>query len=473
MFTLRKLEKLIILNTRHISKIQQRVRLQDQSKFDGKITLNIFIKFIINQILILVMQMKAKRMRTSTKVYVWGLAETGALGLAAQLQNHKRPEMKIARYPKRQSFGEYHQIVDACAGYGFTVFAVKPHEDYNNYTLYGTGLNSDSQIGYHRLRGNTHQPMEILIYPAPIELPKRTHDEIVQVTKVASGRAHTVAIGDNGIVYTLGNNAYGQCGRQIVDDENYFGSQVVTMLESSTFNGEELKDVTCGQDHTIFITKSGKLFSCGWSADGQTGLGHYNNQQEPSLIEGDIKNENIVKVSCAGDCVLALNDKGEVFGWGNSEYNQILLDSNEQQINVPIQLKYLNKLGKIIDVAAGGSFSMILNEEGTVFVWGYGMLGFGPKVDYCKLPTAIPQTIFGRNAFNPNLNVISINCGLYHMAAITSENDLFMWGRNKCGCLGIGHEKDQPYPFKANVAAKVERILCGVDHSVALAKPFI
>jgi alpha-tubulin suppressor-like RCC1 family protein len=101
------------------------------------------------------------------------------------------------------------------------------------------------------------------------------------------------------------------------------------------------------------------------------------------------------------------------------------------------------------------------------------MLGFGPKVDYCKLPTAIPQTIFGRNAFNPNLNVISINCGLYHMAAITSENDLFMWGRNKCGCLGIGHEKDQPYPFKANVAAKVERILCGVDHSVALAKPFI
>lgn len=419
------------------------------------------------------MKLKPKRMKTNTKIYVWGLNETGALGIANPLQTHKRHEMRVAKFPKRMAFGEFHKIIDAAAGYGFTLFAVQPNEDYNNYTLYGTGLNSDSQIGYHKLRGETHRPMELLIYPAPIELPRKSPDEIIRVTKVACGRAHSVAIADNGITYTLGNNAYGQCGRQVVEEENYFGSQVVNMLDQSTFGGEELKDVACGQDHTIFITKSGKLYSCGWSADGQTGLGHYNNHFEPTLIEGDIKNENIVKVSCVGDCVLALNDRGEVFGWGNSEYNQILLDSLEQQINVPIQLKYLNNLGKIIDVAAGGSFSMVLNEEGTVFVWGYGMLGLGPKVESCKLPTAIPATIFGRNAFNPNLNVIAINCGLYHMAAITSDNDLFMWGKNKFGCLGIGHANDQPFPFKSNVAAKVQKILCGVDHSVAIAKPFI
>lgn len=417
--------------------------------------------------------MKPKKMKTQTKLYVWGLAETGALGLASPLSNHKRPEMKISRYPKRQPFCEFHKIIDAAAGYGFTLFAVEPNEDYNHYTLYGTGLNSDSQIGYHKLKGETHRPMELLIYPAPIELPKKHPDEILRVTKVGCGRAHSVAIADNGVVYTLGNNSYGQCGRTIVEDENYFGSQAISMLEPSSFGGERLKDVACGQDHTIFLTETGKLYACGWGADGQTGLGHYNNHHVPTLIEGDVKNENITKVSCAGDCVIALNDRGEVFGWGNSEYNQILLDSNEQQMNLPIHLKYLDKLGKIIDVAAGGSFSMALNEEGTVFVWGYGLLGLGPLVDFCKIPTAIPQTVFGRNAFNPNLKVISINCGLYHMAAINSDNDLYMWGRNKFGCLGIGHENNQPFPFKANVAAKVQKILCGVDHSIALAKPFI
>ena len=58
---------------------------------------------------------------------------------------------------------------------------------------------------------------------------------------------------------------------------------------------------------SIFRTESGALFSCGWSADGQTGLEHYNNQARPEKLNGDVKNEKIVKVSCASDCVLALN----------------------------------------------------------------------------------------------------------------------------------------------------------------------
>jgi alpha-tubulin suppressor-like RCC1 family protein len=223
----------------------------------------------------------------------------------------------------------------------------------------------------------------------------------------------------------------------------------------------------------MFLTENGEVFSCGWSADGQTGLGSYNNQDLPKLVEGDIKNENIVKLSSTGDAVLAMNDKGEVFGWGNSEYNQILLDSDEQQINVPLHLKYLNNIGKITNIAAGGSFSMVMNDEGNVFVWGYGLLGFGPNVDFCKEPKLIPPTLFGRNSFNPENRVISINCGLYHMAAINSDNDLFMWGRNKFGCLGIGHDNDQYFPFKSLVGAKVHRVFCGVDHSIALCKLFI
>ena len=148
--------------------------------------------------------MKPKHMKTSTKVYVWGLAETGALGLERQLKNHRKPEMRISRYPKRQPFGEFHEILDAAAGYGFTLFAVKPNKDYNNYTLYGTGLNSDSQCGFHVLKGRTHRPMELLIYPAPIELPKSSEDEIVNITKVGCGRAHSVAISEMGVAYTLG-----------------------------------------------------------------------------------------------------------------------------------------------------------------------------------------------------------------------------------------------------------------------------
>lgn len=39
------------------------------------------------------------------------------------------------------------QVRDVSCGYGFTVFAASNEE--NDFTLFGTGLNSDFQIGYH------------------------------------------------------------------------------------------------------------------------------------------------------------------------------------------------------------------------------------------------------------------------------------------------------------------------------------
>lgn len=59
------------------------------------------------------------------------------------------------------------------------------------------------------------------------------------------------------------------------------------------------------------------------------------------------------------------------------------------------------------------------------------------------------------------------------MVAINSDNDLFSWGRNKFGCLGLGHDKDQFFPYKTLVGAKVQKVKCGVDHSIALCKTFI
>lgn len=60
---------------------------------------------------------------------------------------------------------------------------------------------------------------------------------------------------------------------------------------------------------SLFITKNGTVYSCGWGADGQTGLGHYNNEYRPTIVEGDIKGEKIIKVVSSADCVLALNGK--------------------------------------------------------------------------------------------------------------------------------------------------------------------
>lgn len=399
------------------------------------------------------------------------MAETGALGIQKSLKQHQKTHCMFVQHPSRLTFGEKYDVIDVAAGYGFSVFAVKSTDD--DISLFGTGINADSQIGYHKHRGVTNKPIEILIYPAPIELPKITEDEKLVAVKVAAGRAHTLVMTESGSIFSLGNNAYGQCGRTVMENEEYLGSELIHRLNPETFNNQRIKEIVCGQDHSMFVTESGSVYACGWGADGQTGLGHYNSQHSPQQVEGDIKNEKIVKLSSIGDCVLALNDKGEVFGWGNSEYGQISQEEGVQQINVPSNLKYFDGLGKIVDIAAGGSFCAVLNDAGDVFVWGFGILGLGPQVEYLKRPTLIPPTLFGRNTFNLKSRVISITCGMNHLGAINSENDLFSWGRNKFGCLGLGHEKDQFFPYKTLVGAKVERLACGVDHNIALCRSFI
>lgn len=465
----KNLLNILINQSRSISKRVQRTLLQDLDKKKGKINFNqCELLLIFNYFL----EFDFKQKRNNLKLYVWGYAETGALGIEATLKKHRQTQCKFVKHPTRLSFGERFDILDMSAGYGFSVFVVKSLDD--GKSLFGTGINTDSQIGFHKLGGSLHKPMEVLIYPAPIDLPKHSVDDEYPplATKVAAGRAHTIILTKCGSIFTIGHNGYGQCGRTVIEDEEYFGKQLPHLIPHEYFSGHKIADVACGQDHSFFITDGGKIFSCGWGADGQTGLGHYNNSSTPTLIEGDIKNEKIVKVSSAADCVLALNDKAEVFGWGNSEYGQITQDGH-QQVNSPRNMTtFLSGLGKITDIAAGGSSCIVLNEAGDVFVWGYGILGFGPNVDHSNIPKQIPPTLFGRNSFNKDCRVISIKSGLSHFAALNNDNDLFTWGRNKFGCLGLGHEKDQFFPFKTSIAAKVEKIECGVDHTLAICKNF-
>lgn len=68
------------------------------------------------------------------------------------------------------------------------------------------------------------------------------------------------------VVFTLGNNALGQCGRAILQGETYSGSRTI-----HTIDREDIVKVVCGHDHTLMLTNDGKVFSCGLGTDGQTG----------------------------------------------------------------------------------------------------------------------------------------------------------------------------------------------------------
>merc|ERR1712110_594452 len=276
-----------------------------------------------------------------------------------------------------------------------------------------------------------------------------------------------------GQVFSLGNNAFGQCGRPVIENEDYFRSQVIHSVQLPLDENDTIIDIECGVNHTLFLSQNGKVYACGWSADGQTGLGHYNNQHSPERVLGDISCEKILKVTCSADNVLALNDKGEVFGWGNSEYSQFKMVTEEQQINKSVKLD-MGPVGKVIDIASGGSMCMVLNDQHDVWVWGYGILGQGPNVQHSEKPLLLPPTLFGRNEINHDAKTEKIFCGIHNCAAINSYGDLYTWGLNKGSCLGLGdHKNDQFFPFKVNLGGEAKKVSLGIDHTIALCKPYV
>ncbi|XP_045181417.2 RCC1-like G exchanging factor-like protein isoform X2 [Mercenaria mercenaria] len=415
-----------------------------------------------------VVQYQSVKATPAERVYVWGHAAAGALGVRSYLRPEKRHQkpVTVQHRPARLRFMDENdiEVYNVACGYGFTLFATKRRR---RHLVFATGINTDSQLGYHEYPKNTGRVLDYIIEPVPVDIPGISQTDNKAVLQVACGRAHSVFLTKVG-VFSQGNNAYGQCGRPSIEGESF---QKVSNIKRVEGIPENVSKVVCGQDHTLFLTEDGQVYSCGLGADGQTGLQTFESVGIPQQLKGDIEGVKIVDIASRADCVLAVSDTGEVFGWGNSEYSQLSMVTDETQVSVPKHLPIIN-CGKIQKVATGGSVCMLLNDKGQVYVWGYGVLGKGPKTNMLKIPSLLPPPLFGCNELQPSVKVVDISCGMSHLAAVTDVGDLYTWGKGKYGCLGIHKTDVQYFPLKVAMPAFTHMVECGVDHTVALCRSF-
>uniref|UniRef100_A0A673GR44 Williams-Beuren syndrome chromosomal region 16 protein homolog n=1 Tax=Sinocyclocheilus rhinocerous TaxID=307959 RepID=A0A673GR44_9TELE len=397
-----------------------------------------------------VFQYVGQHRRPQGKVFVWGFSYTGALGIPSFVvpdSGRKKPR-KYQLTPYRLDTEQ--KISSAACGYGFTLLACNSRD---LTKLWGMGLNKDSQLGFQRTQHDRHKSYDYVLEPSPVSLPLVNPQE-TRVLQVSCGRAHSLVLTDSEGVFSMGNNAYGQCGRKIVEDEVYSGSHVVHKIEGFDSG---VTQVACGQDHSLFLTDRGSVYAFGWGADGQTGLFHH-----LSVI-----------ISVSFLCIFQKNvSRQHAVTHDCSLYLQLASVTEATQMSSP-RLLPLRGVGRVRQAACGGTQVAVLNEEGEVFVWGFGILGKGPKLSESAIPERVPATFFGRSEFNPTVKVSSIRCGLNHFAAITDRCELFVWGKNVRGCLGIGKHDDQYFPWRVTVPGHVTDVACGVDHMVALVKSII
>ncbi|PON61809.1 Regulator of chromosome condensation [Trema orientale] len=120
---------------------------------------------------------------------------------------------------------------------------------------------------------------------------------------------------------------------------------------------------------------------------------------------------------------------------------------------------------KVKSVAAGLLHSACTDENGLVFVFGErpaNKLGFR-EVNSESIPSIISELPYSEE----------VACGGYHTCVMTSGGELYTWGSNENGCLGIGtttvfHQPERVQgPF---MESTVSQVSCGWKHTAAISE---
>ena len=96
---------------------------------------------------------------------------------------------------------------------------------------------------------------------------------------------------------------------------------------------------SCGFKHTIAKTGVGKVFVWGASDLGQLGLGNFDNELTPKILNvNNIEKmkSKVVQVKAGFKSSMILLENGKIYWWGSN--------SRLEKKNKPIELDYLSKI---------------------------------------------------------------------------------------------------------------------------------
>lgn len=93
-----------------------------------------------------------------------------------------------------------------------------------------------------------------------------------------------------------------------------------------------------------------------------------------------------------------------------------------------------------------------------------GCLGHGNLTDISQ-PTIV-EALLG-------YEMVQVACGASHVLALSTDGELFAWGRGDGGRLGLGTRESHNCPQQVPVAPgqEAQRVVCGIDSSMILTSP--
>lgn len=266
--------------------------------------------------------------------------------------------------------------------------------------------------------------------------PEIVMGEFQNIKTLHAGRHNAFILTNDNKVFAAGLNNFGQLGLNNFANEKTF-KEVVSL------RGLEIKEMY-SQQYTVYaLTNSGDLYGWGKNQVGQLGTGNTTTQKLPVLIMSNVKEFEFGK-SSGYEFNMALNKNNELYVWGSNNLHSLGLgDSIPEHRYVPTKMTFFNnKTIKTITASSHGGF--VVTEDNKLYGWGYntyGQMGNGSN-QVITYSSPIENTYFS----SKGITIDKLYSNEYSHFAIDSNNNLYSWGYNWSGLLGLGHTNNTYLP---------------------------
>ena len=211
------------------------------------------------------------------------------------------------------------------------------------------------------------------------------------VTAIAAGGSHGLALLSDGTVWAWGSNSGGQLGDGTTTDRS-------VPIQVAGVTGAVA--VAAGADHSLALKNDGSVWAWGNCGDGT-----------PSIALTPVKMSGlsgVVSIKVLDSYSLALNEDGTVWAW----------DSNAMAPRTPAQI---SGLSGVVAISGGGLFrGVALKGDGTVWAWGpntFGEVGDGKTTNRW-----VPLQVGGLTG------VSAIAADYYSSLVIRADGTVWEWG---------------------------------------------
>jgi alpha-tubulin suppressor-like RCC1 family protein len=205
-------------------------------------------------------------------------------------------------------------------------------------------------------------------------------------------------------------------------------------------------------------------------------------QATPNLDLAGTSGVAVVKLSASDHHTVALKADGTVWTWGGSSYGSMeeLGYDGDGSYAAKVQLPATDpdtgaSLGSVVDIAAGGEHTAVLFANHTVWVWGdnsYNQLG----VPYTSLGKSVTPVKVYKPTGAPLTDIVEISAGGSYTLALDTAGSVWAWGSNEKGQLGQGDTSGIAYAQQVMVPGSsgnepitgIQHISAGQQHALAL-----